>query len=1126
MTYKVKGNNWRIYWLKHVINFNVGTSTILKKIRTKLGVKKQQRRRRRLLTGDCNSDIMSSPTSTLIANHIRQPSIRSRNLQPMPNSSELDRRFAKVLQSMDLPPDKAKLLKNYDNEKKWDIICDQEMVHAKDPPSHYLTKLRTYLDPKASRSHRKRKIVGESTSTQVLRDLEISLRTNHIEWVKEFLDDQNQGLDALVDYLSFRLQMMRYEHQIEESLDDSHERITTSTGNINNNTHSSSHNRLTMISTAGSYNTRPGLNDLLASPSRSKHIQKLNMGTTTDDIHVCIMCLRAIMNNKYGFNMVIQHHEAINCIALSLIHKSLRTKALVLELLAAICLVKGGHEIILSAFDNFKKVIGEKKRFETLLDMFINFEVFKVDFMVACMQFMNIVVHSVEDINYRVHLQYEFTALGLDDYLEKLRLTESEELQVQISAYLDNVFDVSALMEDSITKTAALERINELEDDLGRASDRIAEIEREAAFNIANLQTELQRIRNERDELIQKQHLFDEEVNKLKMIVQKHEQESKSRESMLLELENFSKSLPKGTSWQEVSNLLAKGAKLSDIQSMTQTQMNGTNSSDVTINSSPAIPAAPAPPPPPPPMVSSNAPIPPAPPKPQSSVNPPPPPMPGQMLPPNAHGAMTIKRKVQTKYKLPTLNWVALKPNQVRGTIFNELDDEKIFKQIDFSDFEEKFKIGIGIGALANSEIDGLSRDFSSKRFKKPENISLLEHTRLRNIAISRRKLEMDSEAVIKAINNLDLKTLSLENVELLQKMVPTEQESKLYKDYVIEKKNINLLTEEDKFMLNLTKVERISSKLSIMNYMGNFFDSIHLISPQIYSIISASTSVKSSKKFKALLEVILAFGNYLNSFKRGPAYGFRLQSLDTLLDTKSTDKKISLLHYIVATIRQNFPDLMNFDSELFCIDKASQVSLENVITDVNELEKGMDVVRKEVLAAGKNAQCLVLKDFLSNSEEKLKKISADTKVAQQNFKECLEFFGESSRNPDANAFFSLLVRFVKAFKTTDQENEQRKRLEQAVALAAMKKENEEQVILRNTANQKKQQDAVISELKHANAIREKKLLHQEDVYNGALEDILLGLKSEPYRRADAVRRSQRRRIDSNRYSRTLEEEF
>lgn len=54
--------------------------------------------------------------------------------------------------------------------------------------------------------------------------------------------------------------------------------------------------------------------------------------------------------------------------------------------------------------------------------------------------------------------------------------------------------------------------------------------------------------------------------------------------------------------------------------------------------------------------------------------------------------------------------------------------------------------------------------------------------------------------------------------------------------------------------------------------------------------------------------------------------------------------------------------------------------------------------------------------------------------------------------------------------------------------------------------------------------MREKKLLQQDEVYNGALEDILLGLKSEPYRRADAVRRSQRRRIDSNRLSRTMEE--
>ena len=148
--------------------------------------------------------------------------------------------------------------------------------------------------------------------------------------------------------------------------------------------------------------------------------------------------------------------------------------------------------------------------------------------------------------------------------------------------------------------------------------------------------------------------------------------------------------------------------------------------------------------------------------------------------------------------------------------------------------------------------------------------------------------------------------------------------QTKAYREYIIEKKNVNLLTDEDKFLMQLGKVERISTKLSIMNYIGNFFDNVHLIAPQIHAVISASSTVKCSKKLRAVLEIILAFGNYLNSSKRGPAYGFKLQSLDTLLDTKSTDKRMCLLHYIVATIRLKFTELVNFESELMYIDKAA----------------------------------------------------------------------------------------------------------------------------------------------------------------------------------------------------------
>ncbi len=48
--------------------------------------------------------------------------------------------------------------------------------------------------------------------------------------------------------------------------------------------------------------------------------------------------------------------------------------------------------------------MGEGRRFETLMAFFANPESFQIEFMVACMQFINIVVHSVDDMNFRLVL--------------------------------------------------------------------------------------------------------------------------------------------------------------------------------------------------------------------------------------------------------------------------------------------------------------------------------------------------------------------------------------------------------------------------------------------------------------------------------------------------------------------------------------------------------------------------------------------------------------------------------------------------------------------------------------------------------------------------------------------------
>lgn len=94
-------------------------------------------------------------------------------------------------------------------------------------------------------------------------------------------------------------------------------------------------------------------------------------------------------------------------------------------------------------------------------------------------------------------------------------------------------------------------------------------------------------------------------------------------------------------------------------------------------------------------------------------------------------------------------------------------------------------------------------------------------------------------------------------------------------------------------------------------------------------------------------------------------------------------------------------------------------MSLENVIADVNELEKNMEIVKKECESRGYgNAQhVMILRDFLNNSEDKLNRLKNETKTAQETFRDCVEYFGEPRRGTDANAFFSMLVRFVKAFK-------------------------------------------------------------------------------------------------------------
>ncbi|KAM9837583.1 formin-like protein 1 [Aulostomus maculatus] len=1010
---------------------------------------------------------------------------------PLPPEEELQERFSAVLNTMNLPPDKVKILSQYDNEKKWDLICDQERFQVKNPPSAYLEKLKSHLDHGGVSRKFKRRV---QESTQVLRELEISLRTNHIGWAEEFLSEENQGLDVLVDYLSF-----------------AHSAVTYEAETLDNGT----------LPTDKSRTTEKSLEDLSKSTSNSptqsstktsktfavrKALRNSRVVSQKDDVHLCIMCLRAIMNYQSGFNEVMKHPCCVNEITLGLNNRNPRTKALVLELLAAVCLVRGGHDIILSAFDNFKEVCGERRRFERLMEFFSH-EDNNIDFMVACMQFINIVVHSVENMNFRVHLQYEFTHHGLDEYLETLKFTESDRLLVQIQAYLDNVFDVGALLEDAETKNALLEHLEEVQQVNTQLSSRLGENEKEAAEKVAELEKKL--IQSAKEVELLKESLR-ESCGQLTSLQQRQRETDLERE-MERERER-----EKDRSTQALKELEVKVQALVD-QGLVRMQRSASGQLDIQVvavlqqvteatEADPADGSGPAdgsdrsatveapPPPPPPPPVSHGPPLPPPPPPPPPAA--PPPLLPqggGASMPVGTDGSSGCEKKkcVRTKYRMPLFNWQALKSSQVAGTIFNELDDEHVLEELNMAAFEETFKTKAQPAPVDTGTLK------MKLAHKTPSKVSLMEPNRAKNLAITLRKEGMAACDICSAIDSYNLTALSLDFLELLERFIPTECELKLIHNYECEGRPLGELSEEDRFMVLFSKIPRLSRRVGTLTFMGNFPESVQLIQPQLNAIIAASMSIKSSGKLKKILEIILAFGNYMNGSKRGAAYGFRLQSLDLLLDTKSTDRQQTLLHFIASVVEEKYPQVQSFYTELHFLDKAALVSLDSVLQDVRALERGMEGTRKEFSIEKDNP---ILQTFLSSNAELLCSLIADGKTAQDVYDSAVEYFGENSKTTPPSMFFPVFVRFIKAYKQAEQDNQQRMKLRNCEAPSAPPKS---EVTGKVPAVSKLPQMDLIAELKRRQVsplVREGK--------DGAIEDIITDLRNQPYRRADGGRRS------------------
>ncbi|KAE9555097.1 hypothetical protein FO519_001672 [Halicephalobus sp. NKZ332] len=938
-----------------------------------------------------------------------------------PDEAEVLRQFESVLKRMDLPADKVRILRNCSLEKKWALVCDQKMMNDGTDPSAYLDVLRTYIERKEKR--KKYKIIGDMSSTQLLKHIEISLRTNSIDWVRKFLDESHNGLRYIIQYMYINRDCLV---PVPPTLQNNH----TSDQDIS----------------MDSYGSSPKLQRKFSfSKSSSKSQKNINMNEE-DDIHICVLSLRAIMNNKYGFNMVFSDREAIYSLTRCILHPNLKTKALAIELLSAICLVNDGHELVVNAFTRFQREYNESSRFSTLFYFFRLPPEFHVEFMSSCLQLINVLVHSVEDCNYRVSLQYEFTILGLDDYLSILEQNECESLIAHRHSYQENFVDVQKLMDLSLELLKVKEKCDQLEHSLTLSRERNQQAAAEYFSYRARLEKQISDITTELN------------MNKQELSSKDKQLESTRQEISCLELR-----LKEITKLKETME-----SELRAIQSKPEEPKVKVQPPKPAERKLPPVStSAPPPPPPPPgssiPPVTGGPPPPPPPPPPMLGGPPPPPPLPNGFnagfKPLDAQECKTLRRVLHPKNKLPQLTWTALNPNQVKGTIFMDLNDEKLHDKINFSFLEENFKMpdAHSISAVDSGQHSPAPSTGSSTT--KESTTTLLSSKRLQNIAITRRKLARSVNDITIAVHRCDLTLFPAELVDILLPMVPNEEEITTFKEYALNNSDsYEALSPEDKFVAGLINIERLPFKLKIMSFMASFEESVRLLRPPLMNLTAASAALKDSTLFPKVLEVVLSFGNFLNGQRRGPAYGFKLSSLETLRVMKSpTDHKLTLLHAICHVVNEQFPELTKFPDELKCLDGATGVNLESIQFDVRQLENTFKMVLQEHEQRGSESP-IALANFVNGAKKTMEELQSDVKLATETFSVCVEMFGENQRTQQPSVFFTYIANFVKGFHQCSVDLRERK-------AALERKHATELKTSKVLANNKQRNGALLDEL-------------------------------------------------------------
>ncbi|XP_072284681.1 disheveled-associated activator of morphogenesis 1 isoform X2 [Pyxicephalus adspersus] len=960
---------------------------------------------------------------------------------PVPPIEELDAMFAELVDELDLTDKHREAMFALPAEKKWQIYCSkkkdqEENKGATSWPEFYIDELNSMAARRTLLAMDKE---DEYERNKTIESLKTALRTKPMRFVTRFIE-----LDGLTCILNF-LKNMDYE--IAES-----------------------------------------------------------------QIHTSLIgCIKALMNNSQGRAHVLAHSESINVIAQSLATENIKTKVAVLEIMGAVCLVPGGHKKVLEAMLHYQKYASERTRFQTLindLDRSTGRYRDEVSLKTAIMSFINAVLSQgagVESLDFRLHLRYEFLMLGIQPVIDKLRehdnstldrhldffemLRNEDELEFAKQFDLVHIDTKSAtqmfeLIRKRITHSESyphfmsilhhclqmpykrsgntvhywllLDRIVQqivIQNDKGQDPD-ISPLEN---FNVKNVvrmlvnENEVKQWKEQAEKMRKEHHELQQKLEKKERECDAKTQE---KEEMMQTLNKMKEKLEKESSEnkqvkQQVVELTAQIQELSK-RSVCPPGPGGPPPPP------PGAPGGPVslpsgnimPPPPPPPLPGGMAPPPPPPPPPGGPPPPPGPPLLGGLAaPPGAPLGSAFKRKniPQPTNPLKSFNWSKLPENKLEGTLWVDLDDGRVFKILDLEDIERTFSAY----QRQQKETDTTDDTLGSKM--KVKELSVIDGRRAQNCNILLSRLKLSNDEIKRAILTMDeQEDLPKDMLEQLLKFVPEKSDIDLLEEH---KHELDRMAKADRFLFEMSRINHYQQRLQSLYFKKKFAERVAEVKPKVEAIRSASKQVLQSKSLKQLLEVVLAFGNYMNKGQRGNAYGFKISSLNKIADTKSSiDKNITLLHYLITVVEKKYPKVVSLHEELQSISEAAKVNLTELEKEIGNLRNGLKAVETE-LEYQKTQPSLhgdkfvsVVSQFITVAGFSFSDVEDLLAESKELYVKAAKHFGEETNKIQPDEFFGIFDQFLQALSEAKQENENmRKRKEEEERRTRMEAQLKEQ---------------------------------------------------------------------------------